>query len=156
LPLPARFPVFRLQVLPASLERKGPRRHSPLRLFTSVMSQRLANYLRTYRKHAGLSQNEVAFLLGGESGTKVSRYEQSARLPSLETALAYEAMFGIPPRELFAGIFVKVETATMQRAETLATKLHASPNREMQLAKRKLAGLERIASRHRLTPAESI
>jgi transcriptional regulator with XRE-family HTH domain len=117
------------------------------------MSQRLANYLLTYRKHAGLSQDEVAFLLGGESGTKISRYEQSVRLPTLETALAYEAILGIPTRELFAGIFAKVERSSLERAEALAGKLSTSKNGRM--TKRKLTSLERIASRHRLTPAES-
>jgi transcriptional regulator with XRE-family HTH domain len=119
------------------------------------MSQRLANYLRTYRKHAGLSQDEVAFLLGGESGTKVSRYEQSSRQPSLETALAYEAMLGIPTRELFAGIFAKVEHSSVDRAETLARKIRASGNRETRRKERTLASLEQVISRHRSLPARS-
>jgi transcriptional regulator with XRE-family HTH domain len=69
------------------------------------MSQRLANYLLTHRRHAGLSQDEVGFLVGGLSGAGVSRYEQSRRLPALETALAYEVVFGVPPQQLFPGIF---------------------------------------------------
>ena len=45
------------------------------------MASYLHNYLRTYRKRAGLSQAEVAFLLGCHSGAKVSRYEHAARRP---------------------------------------------------------------------------
>lgn len=115
------------------------------------MSQRLANYLLTYRKHAGLSQDEVAFLLGSESGTKVSRYERSVRQPTLETALAYEAILGVPSRTLFAGIFEKVDRAATQRAKTLVGKLRTSGNGQM--TKRKLESLERVASRHRSVPA---
>ena len=70
------------------------------------MAHRLPNYLRTHRKRAGLSQDEVAFLLGCRSGAKVSRYERLARRLSLETAFAYEALFGVPARELFAGVGV--------------------------------------------------
>jgi|SRR6266576_4678451 len=60
------------------------------------MSHKLENYLRTYRKQSGLSQDEVAFLLGCQTGTKVSRYERFARKPSLETLFAYEVVFGAP------------------------------------------------------------
>lgn len=90
------------------------------------MAKRLHNYLRTHRKRSGLSQDEVAFLLGCRHGTKVSRYERNAREPGLETALAYEAVFGVPVRELFAGIVDKVEAVTHRRARVLARKLSAA------------------------------
>ena len=70
-------------------------------------SRKFPNHLRSLRKHSGLSQEEVAFLLGGHNGGKVSRYEQCNRMPSLETACAYEALFGIPVSQLFAGVFEK-------------------------------------------------
>jgi transcriptional regulator with XRE-family HTH domain len=69
-----------------------------------MRSRRLPNYLRTHRKQSGLSQEEVAFLLGSEDGSQISRYEKRHRLPPLETALACEAIFGIPVSELFAGV----------------------------------------------------
>lgn len=59
----------------------------------------LPNYLRPQRKQHSLSREEVAFLLGAkvaDKGGKVSRDENSSRLPTLETALAYEAMYGKP------------------------------------------------------------
>jgi transcriptional regulator with XRE-family HTH domain len=70
----------------------------------SSMAHRLENYLRTNRKQSGLTQQEVAFLLGCETSAQVSRYEKRRRLPPLETALACEAVFGIPVAELFAGV----------------------------------------------------
>ena len=90
------------------------------------MAHRLPNYLRTHRKRAGLSQDEVAFLLGCRSGAKVSRYERLARRPSLETAFAYEAVFGVPARELFAGVYEKVEREVVKRARVLGEKLNAT------------------------------
>jgi transcriptional regulator with XRE-family HTH domain len=89
------------------------------------MSHKLPNYLRTYRKHAALSQDEVAFLLGSSKGTKVSRHEHSDRVPSIEALLAYEIVLGAPLRELFAGMFEKVEDLTRERAEALIAKLSA-------------------------------
>jgi transcriptional regulator with XRE-family HTH domain len=87
------------------------------------MSYKLPNYLRTYRKHTALSQDEVACLLGCNKGTKVSRHELSARVPSIEALLAYEIILDVPLRELFAGMFEKVEDLTRERAERLIVKL---------------------------------
>lgn len=96
------------------------------------MSRRLQNYLRMYRRRSRLSQYEVAVLLGTRSGTKVSRYEHSARQPNLQTALAYEAIFHVPVRELFAGIYQKVDQTVTRRARLLAERLgKAKPNRTM-------------------------
>jgi transcriptional regulator with XRE-family HTH domain len=108
------------------------------------MSHKLENYLRTYRKRSGLSQDEVAFLLGCQNGTKVSRYEQFARKPRLETLFGYEMVFGAPARELFAGAYQKVEKRISNRAQLLARKLNrATPN---SMATRKLQILKAITS----------
>ncbi len=63
----------------------------------------LPNYLRTYRKKAGLTQQDFAFLLGISNGAQVSRYEKGHHLPPLRTALTCEAVLGTPVSELFAG-----------------------------------------------------
>src|SRR5215208_3469871 len=83
----------------------------------------LSNYLRTIRMRAGLSQDEVAALLGVASGAEVSRHETFRRMPSLTTALRYEAIFGVPVRELFAGEYQKVETDLQARAQELADRI---------------------------------
>lgn len=115
------------------------------RVFADItMAVPLHNYLRTYRKRSGLSQDEVAFLLGVRCGTKISRYERSARKPGLEAALAYELVFDVPARRLFAGMFRKVEAATIRRAKALIRRL--SPATRNALAARKLALLQAIAS----------
>jgi transcriptional regulator with XRE-family HTH domain len=80
----------------------------------------LPNYLRSNRKRLSLSQDEVAFLLGAQSGAKVCRYEQFVREPSLETALACEVIFQRSASELFGGLYQKVEQEVMARAKTLA------------------------------------
>lgn len=109
------------------------------------MSAPLENYLKTYRKRSGFSQEEVALLLGSHSGTKVSRYEQRVRKPTLETALAYEAIFQVPVRALFAGLYKKVEKRVAARAQRLVRELAQSRQRKATL--RKLAALRAISSR---------
>lgn len=88
-------------------------------LSIEIMSKRLNNYLQMYRRRLGLSQEEVAFLLGSKSGTKISRYERGRRELSLDTALAFEAIYGIPLRELFAGRFQEVEALISKRVRAL-------------------------------------
>lgn len=108
-------------------------------------SHRFPHYLRTHRKRAGFSQGELAWLLGCRCGTKVSRYERFARKPELETVFAYEVIFGVPARELCAGIFEVVSDATFKRVALLSERLRAaSPSRAVDA---KLAVLDSIRRR---------
>lgn len=65
---------------------------------------KLPNYLRTYRKRAGLTQKEVAHLLGINDPTSVSRHERGVRIPTLERSLEYSVIYQVSLAELFAGI----------------------------------------------------
>lgn len=84
-----------------------------------MASPQLKNYLRSNRKRLGLSQKDVAFLLGARGGAKVCRYERFSREPSLETALAFEVIFQKPASELFAGLYKEVEQRVSARAKVL-------------------------------------
>ena len=96
-----------------------------------MSSYSLTNYLRTNRKRLVLLQEEVAFLLGfkGEDkGIKVCRDEKFAREPSLQMALAYEAIYGRPVRELFAGLYQQIEKEVAERAKVLIYRKERKPN----------------------------
>jgi transcriptional regulator with XRE-family HTH domain len=83
---------------------------------------KLPHYLRSERKRASLSQTDVAALLGVEAASKISRYERGTRLPPLKTALAYEAIFGRPVADLFAGTFQQVRPMVVRQARKLSKK----------------------------------
>lgn len=94
----------------------------------------LPHYLRTFRRRSGLTQRELAWLLGCESRSKVSHYERFVRKPSLETILAFELVFQAPAQEIFAGIAEAVATVTRRRAKTLLRRLKdnaAAPDTKM-------------------------
>lgn len=110
--------------------------------YRSMPRKKLNNYLRTYRKRAGFSQRELAFLFGCKSGAKVTRYERFVRRPTLRTALAYEAIFGASVRELFAGMYLEVERETAKRAAVLAQRLRTK--KRDRLTPRKLELLRMI------------
>ena len=107
-----------------------------------MQNDKLDNYLRTYRKKLGLTQREVAFLLGCHSGAKVSRYERSGRVPDLKTIFAYEAIFQKPARELFAGIYDRAERETRRKVRQLVSRL--KKRQESPVLARKIAGLRAV------------
>jgi len=110
--------------------------------FSPMQTDKLDNYLRTYRKKLGLTQREVAFLLGCHSEAKVSRYERSARVPSLNAILAYEVIFQKPARELFAGIYDRAERETLRKVRQLVSRLRK--RQESPALARKIAGLRAV------------
>lgn len=92
--------------------------------------RKLQNYLRTYRKRSGLSQKEIAFLLGCKSSAKISHYECFTRQPNIQTAFALAVIFDAPPHDLFAGLFQEVQQQIVQRAQLLSLKIEVgSPHR---------------------------
>ena len=102
----------------------------------------LPNYLRSKRKQSSYSQEEVAFLLGlkgMDKGGKVSRDENYSRIPTLETALAYEAIYGKPIRELFAGLYEQIVEEVSARRKILSYRKSETPDPKKQQALSELA-----------------
>jgi transcriptional regulator with XRE-family HTH domain len=113
---------------------------------------RVPSYLRTYRKRSGLTQDEVAFLLGCQSGAKVSRFERLARTPSLKTALACQAIFGVLPHEIFSGLHAEVEKTVAERAHLLSRRLQAKHGQGRSGLRHKLTILGAIAAARKQPP----
>src|SRR6266852_4798892 len=88
--------------------------------------RRLNNYLRTRRKHSGLSQDEVSFLVRLKDKSELSRYERGRRHPSLRTDLACQAAFGTPVSELFAGLSDSVAKDTYGQMRKLHGRIEAA------------------------------
>jgi len=108
------------------------------------MFARLTNYLRSYRRRSGLTQSEVAFLLGSHDSAQVSRYERGHHLPPLRTVLAYTTIFGVSLGDLFSGIQLGVHKEIMPRIKQLRAKLEKrrEEHRETASDSRKLRWLD--------------
>jgi len=117
------------------------------------MASKLRNYLRVFRKGMGLYQDEIAFLVGSEQGTTVSRYEHNERIPGLKIILAYEFILRVPARSLFAGLAQEVEEEIKHRARFLVQKL--SKQKQDRLTARKLKMLKILASGPGTKPGEN-
>jgi transcriptional regulator with XRE-family HTH domain len=88
-----------------------------------MATHRLPNYLKTHRRRCGLTQRDVAFLLGNGDGAQISRYERHHRIPPLETALLFEAIFKTPVAELFGGLFDSARVEAENRVHELVSRL---------------------------------
>jgi hypothetical protein len=85
-----------------------------------MASQHLQNHLLSHRKRSAFSQDEVAFLLGMESGAKICAHERFTVEPGLHTALAYEVIYNKPVSQLFPGLVEQIQSEISGRATQLA------------------------------------
>lgn len=82
-----------------------------------MTQKRILCHLRIHRKNNGLTQLELAKLIGHRKSGHVSRHERGISLPSLPVALSYAAVFGVSVVKLFPAIH---ETAMKHTAARLA------------------------------------
>lgn len=75
--------------------------------------------LRAHRRRLGLSQQEMAALLGLGSAAHISHIEQGRRDPSFATAFSCAALFGAPLCELFPHIAKEARDSLKERAAAL-------------------------------------
>jgi len=109
------------------------------------MAQPLPHYLRTHRLELGLTQDEIAFLLGASDGSRISRHESFKRMPDLNVALGYAAIHQAPLQDIFGGKYMKVAACVLQRAKVLREKLGSEPadTRKVEILSAMILVLER-------------
>lgn len=107
---------------------------------------RLENYLKPYRKRAGLTQQEVASLLGWKSETQVGRIEKRQRCPTLRNAVGLVAALNVPITDLFAGMYERIAKQVRKRRARLFRQLmkRTVPPKEAKLHARKLEWLAKV------------
>jgi transcriptional regulator with XRE-family HTH domain len=99
--------------------------------------------IRRERRSWGLSQQELAALLGFTDRTRISRIEHGERIPGLETALACATLFGVSLGELFPQLAARVRERLEDRIAKLGEGLlhptNPSRSRKQELLMRALA-----------------
>ena len=91
--------------------------------------------LRTLRMRSGLSQRELAELLGFRSDSVAFRHECSKTLPDLRAAIAYEIIFGVPVSSQFPGLYRLIEPVVESRILQLKKRLEEQPGRGLNAAR---------------------
>ena len=79
------------------------------------MSNRLPIYLRTHRLQWGLSQSDLAQLLGVTKDT-ISKYERGKRTPPTRVVLSVQIIFGATARMQFPRMHLQIENELIERA----------------------------------------
>lgn len=108
-----------------------------------AMSQN-SSKLKPHRKRSGLTQKEVAFLLGGKKHSTISRYEAGERHPDLRTALAFSLLFDQKIDELFPSVRDEAHREVGARAKRLSQEIGQRPDGAQKSYKlEKLAQMQR-------------
>lgn len=89
----------------------------------------LENYILSFRKQSGLSQDDLTFLLD-ERSDRIGQYEQQARQPNLESALGMGLVFDEPVEALFAGVSESMRNQIAARARVLLQQMSDKPTQE--------------------------
>jgi transcriptional regulator with XRE-family HTH domain len=81
-------------------------------------------YLHSLRKQWGLSQPELAELLGiGVSA--LSRFEGLSRRPTVDLVVGAEVIFGYCAKDVFPGLYREIERKIVNRAKIMHKRLEA-------------------------------
>ena len=106
--------------------------------------RRPVNYLRSYRLRWGLSQKELAYLLGWDRPDIISRIERKQREPTLPLAMACYILFDTPADQLFPDISAGIEQLVMARVQEMYETIQGDPSRR---TKKKIELLEGTIAR---------
>ncbi len=107
------------------------------------MSPLLPNYLRTLRMHAGLTQPELAGLLG-ITESALSKFECLALAPTKNLIIGVQVIFGQDARQAFPALYAQSERNIMKRAAAWSVELE---QRGDAASKRKLKLLSEMIGR---------
>ena len=88
--------------------------------------QSRAQYLRSLRGRSGLTQRELASILGLVAGVTVSRHEAESTMPILLVAFGYQVIFRAPIEQLFPGVYEVVRQNIEDRLSEFETELQQS------------------------------
>ena len=80
------------------------------------MSHLLSSYLHTLRKQWGLSQPDLASLLG-ITASALCRFENLSRRPTAELIIGAEVIFGHGAKEVFPALYRDIERDIVNRAK---------------------------------------
>jgi transcriptional regulator with XRE-family HTH domain len=95
-----------------------------------MKTRKPVTYLRSYRLRWGLSQGELATLLGWKGAEVVSRLEKKQRPPSLKLVIACFILFGASAAELFPDISASIEMDVMARVWEMYEKIQGDPSKK--------------------------
>jgi transcriptional regulator with XRE-family HTH domain len=86
----------------------------------------MGSRLRYHRKKAGLSQNELAQIVGSVGHRQVAKHENFRSSPSIIAAIGYEVALKVSIAELFPGLYETIEQGIERRLSEMERRLEQS------------------------------
>ena|SRR5579883_661655 len=86
----------------------------------------MASYLRYHRKSSGLTQRELAELIGSIGPRQIARLENHDATPTFLVAVGCHRVFGVAIEELFPGHFETIGANVVQQMAAMEQRLHES------------------------------
>lgn len=80
-----------------------------------MTSSSVGTYLRFLRRKSGLTQRQLAQVVGTVTRNQVSRHERSVAAPTLIAAFGYQVVFQEPISDIFPGLYHTVATSVEER-----------------------------------------
>ena len=113
-------------------------------------------HIRLLRRKAGLSQLDLAALLGYRSHSQISRYENGRRVPTTDEMLQLQLVFGVVPSGQFPHLHERAIRVVVMRIDKLLKGERARSAGSGQLS-RKAAHFQRVLDsiRRQLAPGLS-
>lgn len=93
---------------------------------SSMPPEHMGNYLRSHRRMSGLTQRELASIVGFLTRFQIARHEESRAVPVFLVAISYEIVFRAPISELFPGLYRSVEARIEEQLAQLEQALQES------------------------------
>jgi transcriptional regulator with XRE-family HTH domain len=79
-----------------------------------IQTNNIPNNLRSHRKQAGLSQLDVAKVLGLVSSDRISHWENGSAVPHIVNLFKLSVLYKVPPEILYKELFQSVEHEVLQ------------------------------------------
>lgn len=105
--------------------------------------------LRYHRKRSGLTQRDLAEILGFVGARQIAKHEVEQAVPSIIAVIGYMVIFRASIAELFPGMYETVRDGVEERLAEFERRLHESTatGYEAELIARKLVWLEERRSK---------
>lgn len=109
----------------------------------------MGSRLRYHRKNSGLTQRDLAEILGFVGARQIAKHEVVQAVPSIIAAIGYQVIFCTSIAELFPGMYETIRDGVEQRLVEFEQRLHQSTatGYEAELIARKLVWLEERRSK---------
>jgi len=93
--------------------------HSPRTKQKNTKQGLILNRLWKYRKENGLTQKDVAYVLGIKNASQISHWERGDKIPGTQNILKLSALYQRLPNDLLWGLYEELREEVIARKKKL-------------------------------------